>query len=545
MIVDKDAALRKRLVDRLMKEEYSIDEASSAEEALMKIKNEGSLPHVIFSEISMTGISGLEFLSKIKKLNEAVEFIIITSYTTAETAVEAVKLGAYDYINKDEFDNIDTVATACNRAVEKIKIRYQNIHLINKLKEQNVLLENKTVELERKREQLDKLNKSIMKSQLAAEQRLKLSNTLYKILEPRGVLQVACDLLLGFNEELSYLFLSLDIDKKTLVGAANAPRDYFKLSQINIKIEESFDSRKMKFFLDHIDTYTEFIEVIKEQYDSTNYICKTITFKQDVAVGVFIIIGQEKTNFSKLTGVNEFLVQITNAYESASMYQRINEMAIKDGLTNLYNHKHFIAELDREIKKARRYKYPVSLLFFDIDDFKSFNDNNGHQVGDQVLIKMAEILKANSRDLDVIAISPKIMVYDSDNKDNEKKDLELFVSRYGGEEFAVILPHTDINGAFIVGERFRVTIEKASFPCQEKQPNGTLTISMGIAQITDKINTSKLLILVADAALYAAKKEGKNNVKVANNDLIDKVLNQGKLDLNPDSALGITSKSRI
>lgn len=163
---------------------------------------------------------------------------------------------------------------------------------------------------------------------------------------------------------------------------------------------------------------------------------------------------------------------------------RLYHLAVFDGLTNLYVNRYFKAYLQTEFEKVKRYSGELSLLFTDIDHFKIFNDTYGHQVGDIVLIEVARLLQETARTSDLVA-------------------------RYGGEEFCAILPETDIEGAEIFAERLRKAVEE-----HKVEVNGqvlSVTISIGVAnQVMSKARTKDELIKFADAALYQAKKAGRN-----------------------------------
>ena len=158
-----------------------------------------------------------------------------------------------------------------------------------------------------------------------------------------------------------------------------------------------------------------------------------------------------------------------------------------DGLTGLANYRHFKDVLQLEIKRAERHKSPVSLIMFDIDFFKNYNDTHGHLAGDKVLQGIGNLVLNNIRKIDLAA-------------------------RYGGEEFAVILPNTSDTNARIVAEKLRLLIEKHQFIHQETQPNGNLTISIGVAAYPSSGKTFEQLIDCADKRLYLAKAQGKNTV---------------------------------
>ncbi len=165
---------------------------------------------------------------------------------------------------------------------------------------------------------------------------------------------------------------------------------------------------------------------------------------------------------------------------------KLESLAIRDGLTGLYNHRHFREAIRQEYKKATRHMQPLSCIMLDLDQFKAVNDSHGHQFGDFVLAQSAEILKRLVRDTD-------------------------FLARYGGEEFFIILPSTDLDGAFILAERIRVAFANNIF----KKGNiaDVVTVSIGISSTSDdNVIGDEDLIANADKSLYRAKWRGRNNV---------------------------------
>lgn len=180
---------------------------------------------------------------------------------------------------------------------------------------------------------------------------------------------------------------------------------------------------------------------------------------------------------------------IARSLENARIHALMHRMATMDGLTNVYNHRFFAEQLIREFKRAQRYKIRLSLLMLDIDFFKQYNDNNGHLQGDMVLSTIGKILKSNVREVDLVC-------------------------RYGGEEFVVILPETEIAQAIVVAEKIRSAIEEFQFKFEQRQPNGKVTVSAGIAEGVEEIESATELINRADLALYRAKKLGRNRCEV-------------------------------
>ncbi|MEK7306098.1 MAG: diguanylate cyclase [Nitrospirota bacterium] len=167
--------------------------------------------------------------------------------------------------------------------------------------------------------------------------------------------------------------------------------------------------------------------------------------------------------------------------------KKLEELSVTDGLTGLHNRRYFIERLGSEFSRSKRYKLCISLLLVDLDYFKSINDTYGHQKGDDVLIKVADIIKQNCRVHDILA-------------------------RFGGEEFIISLCQTGPEGALIVAERIRKAVEEYQF-IYPGAPDFNTTISAGISSYPDiKIDNIDDLIRIADASLYEAKRQGRNRI---------------------------------
>lgn len=169
--------------------------------------------------------------------------------------------------------------------------------------------------------------------------------------------------------------------------------------------------------------------------------------------------------------------------------EALKSLATIDGLTGLFNHRYLKSELDRHVKAAQRFSRPLSLIIADIDYFKHYNDRNGHSQGDAALKAVASVFMRSVREVDIAA-------------------------RYGGEEFVVILPETPFESALVAAERIRKKVEEEPVANEETQPNGKITVSIGVATLKEGDDMIKL-IEAADKALYAAKEEGRNRVEGA------------------------------
>ena len=231
---------------------------------------------------------------------------------------------------------------------------------------------------------------------------------------------------------------------------------------------------------------------------------------KDVTEGAIVVEAEGYRRFSP--GEREALQVLANqaaaVLENERLYRRAEQEAIRDGLTSLYNHRHFQERLRQECRRSHRYGTPLSLLMLDLDDFKSFNDQFGHQIGDEALREVGQILFAVTR-----------------------RGVDL-AARYGGEEFAVILPHTRVSdvppegeeaaaddespapagaGALVVAERIRAAIAGHAFPGHGGRRYARTTVTVGVAELREG-EDPPTLIAAADAALYEGKRAGRDRV---------------------------------
>jgi diguanylate cyclase (GGDEF)-like protein len=208
---------------------------------------------------------------------------------------------------------------------------------------------------------------------------------------------------------------------------------------------------------------------------STNgtYVNDEQVHERELKDGDLIKIG--RTIFKFLTGSN-----IENSY-----HEEIYRLTTVDGLTQVYNKRYFMENLERELSRSHRYGRELSLLIYDLDHFKRINDSFGHLAGDYILKIMSELVKANIR-------------------------REDFLARYGGEEFAIILPEIDHAKAALMADKVRKIVEEHAFTFEgTKIP---VTISVGVATLDETITEALEFIKIADTNLYEAKNAGRNKV---------------------------------
>lgn len=192
---------------------------------------------------------------------------------------------------------------------------------------------------------------------------------------------------------------------------------------------------------------------------------------------------------SVLRAMRVLLEPASVALDNALQLKRAEALSVTDDLTRLYNSRYLNLVLRRETKRASRSGRPLSLLFLDLDGFKSINDTHGHLFGSRALVEAAAVIRQSARETDV-------------------------VSRFGGDEFALVLPDTGGEGAYAVGERIRERIAAYSFLAGDGL-NIHLTASLGVATLPDAANSVEELVQAADMAMYYVKEHGKNGIHVA------------------------------
>lgn len=187
--------------------------------------------------------------------------------------------------------------------------------------------------------------------------------------------------------------------------------------------------------------------------------------------------------------VRVLLEPVSAALDNARLLKRAEELSVTDDLTGLYNSRHLNTVLRKETKRASRSGRPLSLLFLDLDGFKSINDTHGHLCGSRALVEAAAVIRISARETDLVA-------------------------RFGGDEFALVLPDTGGEGAFAVGERIRERIAAHLF-LAESGLQIRLTVSVGVATLPDSAVSADELMQAADTAMYHVKDRGKNGIQAA------------------------------
>jgi diguanylate cyclase (GGDEF)-like protein/PAS domain S-box-containing protein len=207
------------------------------------------------------------------------------------------------------------------------------------------------------------------------------------------------------------------------------------------------------------------------------------------AMGVLSVQAEQPNAYksSQIHLVETIAQQTSIAMDNAKMFEKMQQMAISDGLTNLYNRRYFNLILEKEVERAKRYNSSLSLVMMDIDHFKVVNDTFGHLAGDELLKAFSKICQEPLRQTDTMF-------------------------RYGGEEFVLLLPETKLDEASNVAERVRALVEETVFPTNKGEVR--ITVSAGVSEFGEQFSSQDEYIESADVALYAAKEAGRNCVRV-------------------------------
>jgi len=300
------------------------------------------------------------------------------------------------------------------------------------------------------------------------------------------------------NDMISITLNNPDTNEST-IKATNIENEYLNnktFSNHNSLIGLVMQGDKSLSFMD-ISDRSKFRTVFDREIDFT------VNVKNLKSTIIFPIVNQDETgnNESEVLGAvfvsrkrktefneeqknlsNVLIQQAAKAITYSTNLRRINELAIKDGLSGLYNHRHFKEMLSNFVARALRYSEELSVVIIDVDNFKKINDDHGHQAGDVIISEIGKLIAGSIREIDIAA-------------------------RYGGDEFAIVLPKTNESGALFVTEKLVKRIEASKILNSDKV---NITFSIGISSFPKNAMTQDGLIEKADIALYEAKNRGKN-----------------------------------
>ena len=478
------------ILNRFLEEEgFSVIGAETAELGLDKFKE--AKPDLVLLDLMLPGMQGLDALKIIRQETDNhsyVPVLIITAKNSIDDIVTGLGVGADDYLIKPF--NLEELKARINTA---LRIKGLNDALFHKTEE----LERANEEIYRLNERLLQKNQELRRNVFNLHSLFEISIELNSILELDRLINSILLTLVGQFSTKSALFmmtLKPDADYLEVFNSKGLHKKEYKDFVIykNDSLVDVLRQNPTPASLEAIDLQLkaaspglEFLRKIGLEIIAPVFVQNKL--EALVAIGSRVS-GRpfDKIEWEHFRILNNIIsISVSNAY----LYNEVKQMSYTDGMTGLHNFRYFYLRLKEETIRHKRLKSPLSLLILDVDNFKNYNDTLGHPAGDQVLRKIAMVLKQTARENDIVA-------------------------RYGGEEFAIILPGTEKKGAGIVAERIRENIEKTPFEHEEIQPLGKVTVSIGVASIPEDATSAEELTKKADAALYYAKRHGRNQIKL-------------------------------
>jgi diguanylate cyclase (GGDEF)-like protein len=446
LLADDDHPLRETLQEFLTDQGYTVTAAVDGYAAMAAMKEQEFALALL--DLMLPGYSGLDLLSHLKAHTPDTEVILFTGHAGLESAVQALRLGAYDYLLKADLRLTD-LQTLVARALERRHLALENRELVKNIsKAQEELTIRRARELTQVRQIAETLAGPLTWDQLV-----------------RGLVNLIWD------------SLPLDLLGLHLQGQEEkAPLSAFRRrADVPDATDQLFQDLLQGQLAPDIATPIAGTPLPAMLWDRLEV--GTITLA--AGAGRHEPFTPEETELFRI-----FILQGEASIKNLVLFDQVKSMAIRDALTGLYNYGYFKEALHYEVEKCRRYNIPLSLLFLDIDDFKLVNDSLGHLKGDKTLRQVAAILKQEIRQADLLC-------------------------RYGGDEFVMLLSQTPPDQALVLAERLRQRIAQSSMNRLEQRCK--VTVSIGVAGLRPEISTEDL-IKEADEAHYRAKQAGKNRV---------------------------------
>ncbi|MCK5306006.1 MAG: diguanylate cyclase [Candidatus Omnitrophica bacterium] len=464
LLVEDEKVAREMLKLILEDEGYDVSAFELGYQAVDKARL--NFFNIAILDLNLPDMDGLEVLQQLKRITPDICGIIITAYPSVRTTVEAIEAEAYDYIIKPY--KVEQIKSVIRRGLEKQNLVMENKWLLKKLKIEK-----------------DKL-----------EQILIIGKSMSAILNLDDLVNFIVHKIVEFipAEKASLLLVDEktgDLVIKAAKGLSKAASKERRVAADNT-ISGMVAQQGKPLLVENIEKNSHLRSKNLSRYKTKSFLSLPLQTK-DKVTGVFNITDKTSSDIDIFTEddlkvLSVIIHQAAVAIENAKLYEKATCLAITDSVTGLFNHRYFHERLSQEVDRVERYAGNLSLIMFDVDSFKEYNDTYGHLPGDKALRDLADIIRASNRKVDIGA-------------------------RYGGEEFMIILPETSAKGAQVLAEKIRRAVESYPFAGKKSKTEGRLTVSAGVAEYGKKMSKGKF-IDKADKALYKAKRSGKNRVCV-------------------------------
>lgn len=462
LIIDDSKVIIRSLRELLEAQSYNIQEAINSKEALKKIK--AFNPDLILLDVMLPVINGIK-LCKMFKDNpstRSVPIIMVTGKDSKKDIIKGLEAGADDYITKP-FDGQELLS--------RVRAHLRSKELYEQLEEE-------------KKDLAEILN--IMELMTSTLKSNGILYTLVKKIADHAKIDRCSIVKIGNKKDIAYVIATHE--DPTI---KNLPIHLDKYPEIRLALRT-----KEPVIIDDVEN-DPIMKDVRNLLKKVGFgsIMVLPLFRKEKTVGVLFLRAARKDNpftEGEIRFCRILASAAARALENIGLYEQMEALnrelareSITDGLTQLYNQRYFYKKLEEEFDRARRYMSYLSCIMIDADDFKKINDTFGHRQGDHLLKEIATVFKKAVRKTDILA-------------------------RYGGDEFIILLPHTNEEGAYMHAERIRKAVHDHSYTSMDIG-DIKLSISLGVATYPEKdINTDADLIKEADRALYSAKRNRGN-----------------------------------
>lgn len=463
---------------------FEIAHAFDGQQALEEVNKRR--PDLIIMDQMMPVMDGITCTIRIREqyTNLEIPIIFLTAKADKDTLVAVLNAGADDYITKP-FEKEELLA----RINAQLRLRILQNEVQQKARE----LDEANRKIKDLNDQLMVANKQLRKRVYDLHNLFELSVKFLSNLEYVEVVNTSLLTIIGLMAGVSRTGIAVKSEDKSvmkLIGL-KGPSVHQELDLV-IPVEDEFiryvESMRTPVILkdESLKIYSPVRELLTEQnFDIVSPLIYQGELLGILLVGTFTSEVVTDESVREILGILSTLISV--ALINANLFDQVKSLSYKDGMTGLHNYRYFENRMKEEFSRSQRTGEPLSLIILDVDHFKNYNDKLGHLAGDEVLRKLARILQDSLR----------------------KNDIPV---RYGGEEFAIILPGASKENAYKVANRIRKAVEKAPFPDEHVQPLGKLTVSVGLATFPEDADNLIDLIEKADTALYEAKHQGRNRV---------------------------------